>query len=354
MTYQHTAISPGSSSPPTKRAILEWEAFRIAHGIPPASPTEVATSPSYDTTSPNSKRALLEPEALNFPPTSSTKVATSPSCDITIDESSPRSVLVELSFGTSPFADKHYAAISGAVAQQIAHTSYASARRLFPRPGISPSTSGTSERGSTSPPPTRLPLSLSSAANVSHMLPRLEKHLQDFCDRLENDTDLRRERADHEFRDHLDDAREEAELNIRVAKDEGIESLNDACDTVLREFENELLSQIADFSDHLDTIKREVIAKVDDDGEIVISKAVEKAKHAVAMMSEADEKMKDAAVMMSKAEKKAKEAASLFDAATNLSGNRLASSRRSFTRGKGNYRGLGNRFLRNRVGVYLA
>jgi hypothetical protein len=189
---------------------------------------------------------------------------------------------------------------------------------------------------------------------VSRILPHLKKHLEDCCDRLENDADFRRERADHEFRDHLDDAREEAELNIRVAKDEGIESLNDTCDTLLREFENELLSQITDFSDHLDTIKREVIAKVDEDGEIVMSKAIEKAKHAVAMMSDANEKMKDAAVMMSKAEKKAKEAASLFDAATNSSGNRLASSRRSFTRGKGNYRGLGNRFLRRRVEVYLA
>jgi hypothetical protein len=112
----HAAVILGSSSLLTKRAILEWEALRIAHDNPPASLTEVATSPSRDTTSLISKRALLESEALNLPPTLQTKVATPPSRDTTIDESSPISVLVELSFETSPFSDKNYAAFSGAVA----------------------------------------------------------------------------------------------------------------------------------------------------------------------------------------------------------------------------------------------
>ncbi|KNG44304.1 hypothetical protein TW65_08869 [Stemphylium lycopersici] len=294
-------ISPSRSSLPSKRAILEWEAF----DFPPQSPTEVATSPSRGTTSPPSKRIVLESEAFRFPPQSPTEVATSPSCDTTIDESSLRSVLVEPSFGSSAFSDRQHAAISGAVAQQIPHAFGASRRRFFPHPGISPLVSDASERGSTPSSPTRFPQFLSN------------KHLQDVLDRLDDHACLRLERADHEFRDHLDDAKEEAQWNIIVAKDEGIESLNDTRDAVLREVKDELVTQTDDFKEYLDTIGRDIISKADEKAAAIISKA--------------DEKMRDAATMMSTVEKMAKAAtASLWDAATKASADRDANSRRPF------------------------
>jgi hypothetical protein len=298
----HAAISPSSSSPPYKRAILEWE----ASVFPPQSPTEVATSSS---------------------------------CDTTIDESSSRSVPAEPNFGTSAFSDRQYAAISGAVAQQIPHAFEASPRRFFPYPGISPLISDASERGSASSSPTRFPQSPSN------------NHLQDVLDRLDDHANLL-ERVDHELRDHLDDVKEEAKWNMIVVKDEGIEPLNDTRDAVLREVEDEMATQTDDFKECLDTIGRNIIGKADEKAAAIISKANEKAaammnradEKVAAMMSKANEKMRDAAIMMSTVEKMAKAAtASLWDAATKASRDRDPISRRPFARGKGGYRGLSTR-----------
>ncbi|KNG52851.1 hypothetical protein DDE82_009039 [Stemphylium lycopersici] len=301
----HAAISPSSSPPPPKRAIFTSEAL----GFLPQSPTEVDTSPSRSITSPPSERAILELEAFGFPAQSLTEVATSPSCDTTIDESSSRSVLDEPSFGTSAFPDRQDVAISGAVAHQIPHAFEASPRHFFP----------TLEYRLlfTTPP---------SAARLHR---------------------LKHERADHEFRDHLDDAKEEAQWNIIVAKDEGIESLNDTRDAVLHEVADKLLTQTDDFEKYLDTIVRDIIGKADEEAAAIIRKADEKA---AAMMSKADEKMRDAATMMSRVEKMAKAAtASLWDTATKASGDRDANSRRPFSRGKGGYRGLRSRSFRHRI-----
>ena len=230
------------------------------------------------------------------------------------------------------------------MAQQIPHAFEASPRRFFPRPGISPSVSDASERGSTSSSPTRFPQSPSS------------KHIQDVLDRLDDHANHRLEGADHELRDYLDDVKEEAEWNMIVAKDEGIESLNDTRDAVLREVEDELVTQTDDFKEYLDTIARDIIAKADEKAAAIMSKADEKAaammskadEKAAAMMSKADEQTRDAAIMMSRVEKMAKAAtASLWDAATKASGDRDAISRQPFARGKGGYRGLGTRSFRH-------
>jgi vacuolar-type H+-ATPase subunit H len=250
------------------------------------------------------------------------------------------------------------------VAQQTPPAFGASPRRFFPHPGILPLVSDASERGSTPSSPTRFPLSL-SCVDVSHMLPQMNKHLQDVFNRLDDHANLRLQSADHEFRDHLDDAKEEAQWNITVVKDEGIESLNDTRDAVLREVEDELVTQTDDFKENLDTIGRDIIgktgteadekaaaiiSKADEKVAAIMSKADEKMKDAAVMMSKADKKMRDAAAMMSTAEKMAKAAtASLLDATTKASGDRNANSRRPFARGKGSYRGLGTRSYQRRV-----
>jgi hypothetical protein len=214
------------------------------------------------------------------------------------------------------------------VAQQIPHAFEASPRRFFPYPGISPLISDASERGSASSPSTRFPQSPSN------------NHLQDVLDRLDDHANLL-ERVDHELREHLDNVKEEAQWNMIVVKDEGIESLNDTRDAVLREVEDELVTQTDDFKECLDTIGRNIIGKADEKAAAIISKADEKA---AAMMNRADEKMRDAAIMMSTVEKMAKAAtASLWDAATKASRDRDPISRRPFARGKGGYRGLSTR-----------
>ncbi|KAI0570100.1 Retinal multi-domain protein [Pyrenophora tritici-repentis] len=284
-----TSPSRGITSPPSKHDILESEAF----GFPPQSPTEVATSPSCGITSPPSKHDILESEASGFPPQSPAEVATSPSCDTTIDES-------------TAFSDRQFAAISGAVAQQIPSAFAASPRRFFPHPGISPLVSDASESSSTSSSQTRFPQSLSN------------KHIQDVLDHLK-----------------------EAQWNITVATDESIGALDDIRDALLREVKDELATQTVDFEEYLDTIVGDIIGKADEKAAAIISKADEKA---AAMMSKADEKMRDAAAMMSTVERMAKAAtASLWDVATKASGDRDANSRRPFARGKGGYRGLGTR-----------
>jgi hypothetical protein len=107
-----------------------------------------------------------------------------------------------------------------------------------------------------------------------------------------------------------------------VAKGEGIESLHDTRDAVLREVKDELATPTDDFKEYPDTIGRDIIGKADE----------------------------MAATMMSTVEKMAKAAtASLWDAATKANADHDANSRRPFVRGKGDYRGLGTRTYRHQI-----
>ena len=229
--------------------------------------------------SPPSKRAILDAAGLTFDPGTPTEVATSSPCHVsnkssqaadeatTIDESSPKSLLAEPSFEASPqpqFSSEQYAAISHAISQQLPHAFEAFATRLFAHPHISssiPAASNASERNSASPPPVRSPLNPLGKAFVSHMRPHMKSYLQAVVDRTHDAGWLRREWADEEFHNTLHEVKDEAAMNLEIAKEEGVQALEYTRDNCVRDAESHLVNTASDFEDQLMDIYWDIVAK---------------------------------------------------------------------------------------------
>jgi hypothetical protein len=152
----------------------------------------------------------------------------------------------------------------------------------------------------------------------------MKLYLEAVCDRLENHACVRRERADAQFHDRLDEFAQEAKWSVEVVKEEGIEALGEARGAALHECEDELVTLAAAFEERLDKISSDVLRKAED-----------KAIKAEALLSAITLKLE------------AKAAALLLDVAAKARRDETAcrSRRRPFIRGKGGYRGLGERYL---------
>jgi hypothetical protein len=142
-------------------------------------------------------------------------------------------------------------------------------------------------------------------------------YLEAVCDRLENHAYARRERADAQLHDRLDEFAQEEKWSVEVVKEEGIKALGEARSAVLCECEDELVTLAAAYEERLDKMCLEVLGKAED-----------KATKAAALLSAITLKLE------------AKAAALLFDIAAKARRDGSLQIER-----KGGHRGLGEWFL---------
>lgn len=96
------------------------------------------------------------------------------------------------------------------------------------------------------------------------MLPHVKSYLQAVVDRTHDVGWLRREWADEEFHTNLHEVKDEAEINIKIVKEEGVQELECARDKCLRDAEAHLANTASDFEDQLIDKYWETMAKADD------------------------------------------------------------------------------------------